>query len=421
MRSVGWVAAAMVLAWAGSGAGAPAAGKGEWAARPSGADFEAARPERARSQGLMGSAVMRCRAAADGSLAECRVIQETPANLGFGAALVSLAPKYRLRAPAAGKDVVVPGDWYRFDTRPDWLRKPSPEDILAVFPKEAMRRGQSGEARITCIVTVQGALTNCLVMSERPEGANFGIAALAMTPQLLMKPARLNGQPTPSTAQIPFNFTLPGGHVLDIASPTRGVASPAMVWAEAPGYAEVAAAYPKKAAAAKLGGRATLGCEFNKLGRLVACSVAAEEPKAQGFGAAAKVLAKQFRAFAETADGKGVNGIGIQLPVVFDPAMIGGRTPVVGAPRWAGLPTAKEMSDTFAALKAEGTLRAMLSCTVAAEGRLEGCRVASESPEGKDVGQAALSLTPKFRMTTWTAEGLPTIGGNVQIPIRYEP
>jgi hypothetical protein len=36
------------------------------------------------------------------------------------------------------------------------------------------------------------------------------------------------------------------------------------------------------------------------------------------------------------------------------------------------------------------------------------------------IGQAALALAPTFRLSTWTAEGLPVVGGAINIPLRYE-
>jgi TonB family protein len=390
-----------------------------WAENVTSAEFFAALPEATRNTRRYGTAVMRCTARADGHLEACRLLRDAPPGAGYGPTLLSFAPKYRLKDPVAGKSVVVEEGWLQFDTQPDWQKKPRAEDILGVYPREALRRGVNGQAVISCIVAIQGTLTDCVVVSEEPEGMDFGQAAIALTPQLLMRPARLAGQPVPSEVRIPIKWARMAGAIAPASS--RGVASPAMVWDQAPGYAEVAAAYPKKAAASKVGGRATLACAFEKDGRLVDCEVIAEEPKSQGFGVAAKTLSRQFRAFTATADGKGVKGINVHVPVVFDPQMLAGGPPVVGQPKWAGLPSRDEMVAAFKDLKVEGTLRAVLSCTVATKGTLADCRTVSQSPDGNGVGAAALSLTPKFRLTTWTAEGLPTIGSSVQIPIRYEP
>jgi hypothetical protein len=195
-----------------------------------------------------------------------------------------------------------------------------------------------------------------------------------------------------------------------------------MAWLEAPSYAQVIAAYPKKAKAEGVVGRATLNCEFMSTGKLEHCNTVAEEPKGQGFADAAKALSKQFRAPAKTSDGASLAGVDVQLPFAFDRSMQTEKIPAVGTPKWASLPTAEETAAAFGAVSktVEGTVRVMLTCTVQAGGTVDGCTVAREEPAGKGVAQAALSLAPHFRLTTWTMEGLPTIGATINIPLRYE-
>ncbi|MDB5422618.1 MAG: putative TonB protein, partial [Phenylobacterium sp.] len=67
-----------------------------------------------------------------------------------------------------------------------------------------------------------------------------------------------------------------------------------------------------------------------------------------------------------------------------------------------------------------GTVQVMLACVVQQGGGVSDCTVQREQPAGIGVGQAALALATHFRLTTWTAEGLPTVGGTVKIPLRYE-
>jgi TonB family protein len=63
--------------------------------------------------------------------------------------------------------------------------------------------------------------------------------------------------------------------------------------------------------------------------------------------------------------------------------------------------------------------RATLSCDVSAEGTLAGCKVISEDPVGYGFGDAAMGLSPLFRMGPQTREGQPVAGGTVRIPIRF--
>lgn len=301
---------------------------------------------------------------------------------------------------------------------PDWQRRPTSADLLAVYPTEAFKRGKSGKATIACNVTTQGALNNCTVRSETPEGAGFGAAAIALTPQFTMRPATLNGEYVASTAVIPITFKTNGAGA---AAGSKKVLPPNLPWIEAPSYADVAAAYPKKAQASKSGGRATLICSMTEAGRLRDCSTVAVEPKGFGFEIAAKSLAKSFRLeVTSDSDRKATHSLVVHLPFTFDPEMIDAEHPVSGKPNWAAIPNAQQLSSAFDALNPKGTTRVVLGCKVRQGGNLEDCSVISEEPIGAGVGAAALGLTPAFRLTTWTTEGLPAVGSVVRIPIRYE-
>ncbi len=396
-----------------------------WAQQPSPAERQAARKAAGVEPGAAGRAVVVCKAKADGRLDDCHAKLESPGGSGLAKALLSLAPLYRVnmafpQAPKAGDEVPILDASYRIDTAADWVRKPTFRDLMTVWPTEAYARGKGGKATISCLVSLQGALFDCVAITESPPGESFGVAAVALAPQFLMKPAMLNGQPVVSTVSVPIKFYMPPGPLPQMGGKSKGLVAAAMAWPEAPDYAAVAAAYPAKAKAAKLGGRATLNCEFNREGRLRNCEVITEEPKHEGFGEAAELLAKAFRAPSKMSDGSSIAGASVQLPVVFDPAMLTDRPPVIGKPVWAGLPSAEETSAAFGGLEATGAAHVRLECVVLAGGGVSNCKVESEEPAGKGVGQAALSLAPYFRLSTWTAEGLPTVGGAVSIPLRYE-
>ncbi|HEX7948265.1 MAG TPA: hypothetical protein VF495_26605, partial [Phenylobacterium sp.] len=55
-----------------------------------------------------------------------------------------------------------------------------------------------------------------------------------------------------------------------------------------------------------------------------------------------------------------------------------------------------------------------------ATGALEACTAASEEPAGLGYADAALALAKAFRLSVWTDEGLPTIGGVVRVPLRFD-
>ena len=393
--------------------------------RPDGATFKAAWAAMGKTHDEHGRAVVRCRVSAEGAVADCALLGETPAGLGIGPLLLAVAPRFQV-APAThdGKAVastiVLEFANFTWDKPADWLRKPTARDLLAVYPRAAFGRAKGGEARLSCLVSVQGALFDCYAQSESPPGLGFGAAAVALTPQFLMRPATLKGQPVISEVRVPIIFGGIGG-----APPPEvrvSVLPPTLVWAAAPSYADVAAAYPQKARAARTGGRATLYCRFRDNGELTSCDTIAEEPAGQGFGAAARKLAQKFRApITGPADVHALAGAAVQLPVVFDPAMLTPEGSVIGKPQWAASPGAGDVVAAFARTPRNvGTAHVMLSCTVLQGGWTRNCSVMSETPSGQGFGQAALGLSARFRLATWTSEGLPVVGGVINVPIGYD-
>ena len=315
------------------------------------------------------------------------------------------------------------------DTAADWVRRPTPEDLMAVWPTAAWKSGIGGKAVINCKVSVQGALFDCAVESERPAGAGFGAAAIALTPQLLMKPATRDGQPVVSDVRIPLSFVkpdvptgtlIPGGEGF-YSGRSREVLSN-VAWEQAPTYAQVAAAYPKKAREKQLGGRVTLSCAFKAGGKVGACDTLKEEPEGQGLAAAAKSLVGEFRGPSTLPDGRSTVGVITQIPFTFAVEMLDPTKRLIGKPRWAALPKGEDVLAGYpkeAAKAGVRDARVIIVCDVAEGGGLAGCALESEDPGGLGFAASALALAAAFEVRPWTAEGLPTIGGRIRIPIRY--
>ena len=311
-------------------------------------------------------------------------------------------------------------------TEATWLKRPRSEDLLSVWPVEAWDRGMGGKATIVCEVSLHGALRACAVESESPSGSGFGQAAIALTPQLLMKPATMDGKPVVSGVRIPMNFPTP-----EVATGTRlrGVGGFSELtrkslsnvsWVTAPTYGDVAAAYPAKARAKQIGGRVTLNCSFKSKGRVGDCDVLAEEPKGEGFGAAAKSLVDQFVGPTERDDGSSILGFSTQIPFTFTADMLDADKRVIGKPQWRSLPTGDQFAGGYPAEAVTAGVSAGRVVMSGGEGKVENCVATSEQPVGLGFGAAAVALSGAFQVTAWTAEGLPTIGGKIRVPIRYE-
>lgn len=73
-----------------------------FASKPSYGELLAAYPPGALRLHLAGRVLMECRVVADGRLADCIVVEETPRKMGFGEAALGLAPYFRLRGLGAG-------------------------------------------------------------------------------------------------------------------------------------------------------------------------------------------------------------------------------------------------------------------------------------------------------------------------------
>lgn len=308
-------------------------------------------------------------------------------------------------------------------TAPDWRRRPSIEEMFVVWPKEAMQRGRGGRGTISCKISVQGMLFDCRVVSEEPAGAGFGAAAIALTPQFLMKPPMMDGKPVAGgTVEIPIRFIWPAG--APGTGRSKGATAASNVpWLQAPTYAEVAAAFPAKAKDRKVGGQATLSCKFKADGRLDDCRVLGESPFGMGFGAAAKTLLPGFLGPTAFGDGTPIKGAMTQLPVTFPAEMLNEGEPVLGKPQWAAVPTAEALRGAIpnsAVAAGLRTARVVLACKIKPNGGLEACLVESEEPKGHGFGDSTLRIAQSVKVSIWTSEGLPTIGSTVKDPIRYE-
>jgi len=311
----------------------------------------------------------------------------------------------------------------------DWLKRPTSEDLMSVWPTEALRRSIGGKATISCTVTIQGILRACQVVAETPPGAGFGGAALTLSRQFLMRPARENGKPVETVVSIPINFAAPrpetGSYLAPKFDPPqkRDRVYNRIPWKRAPSLEDMLAAYPAKARAAKVGGSVSLDCRLNKTGGISGCDILREEPRGYGFAAAARSMKDRFSGPLVDSRGETLASARVTLAFVFPAAVLDGSAAGIGRPEWTALPSAADMAAVMpaAAVKAGAyKARVVMECQVVAEGALSGCVAKTETPLGLGYGDAAIRLSSAFRLSVWTDEGLPAIGGKVRVPIRFD-
>jgi hypothetical protein len=363
---------------------------------------------------------MRCKVDDQGVVSSCSLLADSPAGSGTGAGLLALASKYRLRpeslkSAAPDGTVVINENWFEADSPPDWRKRPTPENLVAVWPGKALAQGRDGAAKIDCLVSRDGGLYDCIVLTETPAGLGFGAAAIALTPQFLMWPAKRSGQPVLSEIVIPISWR--GARRAPV--PDRSVIPPALSWSAAPSIADMLSLYPAKARAEKRSGFASVQCNVGRDGHLQQCSVLREEPRGAGFGSAGRALAGRFQLGAADLKLLGAMRATVNLPIAFSLGAL--EAGAGGKAKWTEVPDAAALDSALADTHPSADSgRAVLNCRVVTGGRLEGCTVASEDPVGGGLGAAALALRENFRVATWSNEGLPVVGGMVDVPIRFD-
>jgi len=327
-------------------------------------------------------------------------------------------------------------------TDPDWLTRPSADQLGAVYPVHAGRHHINGQVMITCVVNVHGLLEACEVVSESPPGEGFGAAALLLAPTFTMRPASGPDGPVPATITIPIGFRIAGGAAPAVVpkespygggsrlSPVNDEASYTNrdrnlivhpIWQTAPTFADVAEAYPPEAGGVT--GHVVLRCRVVPDGGLKSCSTVTEIPPAKGFARVANRLTAHFRVSTDSLPAKDGDPTYVDVPFqLIDPHSDEFLQRRIGAPTWRLALDPDKVAQVYpeaAAAKGITTGRGVAKCSVALDGALTACQEMPADPDGLGFSHSAVVVAQAMAMNPWTDEGAPVDGSTIVLPIRF--
>jgi TonB family protein len=359
------------------------------------------------------------------------------------------------------------------DTRPDWVRKPSGEEIQMFYPPLAGRLQVAGEARIVCTVGKQGELKTCRSLYASPEGFGFDTAAVAMSDMFRMSPSVEGGKATESEVRIPIRFMPPPllsaprpmvnagalaearkyvetlelrskmvagiarqADLIDSGSLSRGSAETVnraaanavrttlrddagvLVDEAAYGYASVFTAAELRDLRKRL---ATEGGRFMAFDSDLARSLNSVSEELRRFQPSAAQAIFCAKHVCKDVEAEKAAQAWLEKPPPSIPVPPLRLPPVRGGPgKWSATPPYQaQLAAAPALAKQLGlTVEVELACRAGSYDDLQDCKVAREMPAGFGGGAAALTLAKYFRLNADSPER-PAPGAAVQAPVVF--
>ena len=123
----------------------------------------------------------------------------------------TLLPLPTLQSDTGQAELSAPPKTPAVIVEPNWLSRPTSEQVARAYPEEAIRSNISGKILLSCEVTATGSVAGCSVVTETPHGYGFGRAAIALSRYFRMKPRTEDGAPVGGAlVRIPLKFAIEG-------------------------------------------------------------------------------------------------------------------------------------------------------------------------------------------------------------------
>jgi len=300
--------------------------------------------------------------------------------------------------------------------KPEWLRRPTGDEITGQFPSQALDRSISGRAEMLCTVRIDTSLEACDLTSEWPYGMGFGQAAVRMFVKGgRVRPRTVEGKPVGNgRIRISVRFINP--------TPSARYVIMSPIWDAAPDFEAMEAAWPMESSTISPA-TVVLRCSLAASGRLRDCSIGADSSGGVLRSRAKTLAQEQFRMRMTTEEAQKYVNSDVIVPLTFlDPASSGGQKRTVNAPQWITSINPEKILSVFPAQAAEAGVtagRGTADCLVAPDGKLSDCKVGRESPAGMGFGASAVAIAGLMQMNPWSTDGRPVAGARIRLPIDF--
>jgi TonB family protein len=321
-------------------------------------------------------------------------------------------------------------------------------EFVSIWPAKAYRNGTEGRVTLRCRIDVHGLAEVCGVKSESPDGQGFGAAAMQLRPTFKLKPIKgPDGAPVETQVDIAIKFH-PPRRDLDLQNLQKGsdpftrgdphnnvlltdrtfIGNPTAthqvtmlsnpVWATAPGFEDVAAAYPAKAAGAE--GYVVEHCQVTPTGELKTCMPVKETPDGLDFARAALPLAYKFRVIPALAVSPDKKPLWVDIPIRLPPPDAQ-QDRTIAQPHWlTRLDAAPAVFPPQAAARGVTRGVGVVDCVVGAGGALTQCAPGPGAPAGLGFSEAVAQIASNLKVAIWSDDAGPVLGGQVRLELRLD-